>query len=724
MAFVAAPYNMENDQDQQSYWPDHDEADITNEHFYDQFVSFDGGDIQTQFNEVSYNPPSPSLLLGNVEYNFQDLAYATDVAPDMTYGTQAVLTAPFELPSRPTPTLRRKQNFPSVLTNGSIDSHLGPPSQMSEPDLPRVEDISLQSPLTRLPVTEGPSLVDESSMSPKKSGLLNSVYSSIRKAAHRTKLSSKSSQSRIGIMNRDHFKSPAKAEEALPQQLDIKSFSEDQIHVAGPTDSSGLPLSPPLTGRIPPSAVQHGAEHFVTGHFEDPFSDIQPQFPNGISFPPAPGDIRSTTPIATPAMTTDNFYKYAAGMIDLEAPLHRPKQQRSTSIAEWPSEGVLTDDSQLWSDESAGTSSAYMTDNGVPFAGWWDNSNHSKLGQGLTVPNFHHQGLRRASTGVLSSINTSSTRSLGFDLDSVASSQPDEMTYEYNAPEVSGLMIQMPHTQPGSQPEYLAGAPIASDPLSAGFAGPTTMVPHLPPTPNQHFIPAHHGFTEHRRPRPRAPSSGARHHGSLTSPRKSSMHRTASIPVLREESPSPSPAQPASLRQRSASISSIRKKKSWSRQQQQWEQQQLQQHSPHTTPNIPRVPSIPAGLSTLHSSASFGSLNGMANGAAMGYMGSALPMPGLPASGMSSRSNSVSGSGGGGGISLGGVDFVNFTPSDKNVLMTGVAPSGSSKTKARREKEAADRRRRLNETALQAVQAAGGDVGKLRMLDHGYVIET
>jgi hypothetical protein len=59
------------------------------------------------------------------------------------------------------------------------------------------------------------------------------------------------------------------------------------------------------------------------------------------------------------------------------------------------------------------------------------------------------------------------------------------------------------------------------------------------------------------------------------------------------------------------------------------------------------------------------------------------------------------------------VDFVNFTPSDKNLLMTGVAPSGSSKTKARREKEAADRRRRLGEAAVKAVQAAGGDVDKL-----------
>lgn len=104
----------------------------------------------------------------------------------------------------------------------------------------------------------------------------------------------------------------------------------------------------------------------------------------------------------------------------------------------------------------------------------------------------------------------------------------------------------------------------------------------------------------------------------------------------------------------------------------------------------------------------------------MGVVGSMGPIP-SGGSGISSRSSSV---GGGGGISLGGVDFVNYTPFDKNVLMTGVAPSGSSKTKARREKEAADRRRRINEVALQAVQAAGGDVEKLRMLEQGFTLES
>jgi hypothetical protein len=73
------------------------------------------------------------------------------------------------------------------------------------------------------------------------------------------------------------------------------------------------------------------------------------------------------------------------------------------------------------------------------------------------------------------------------------------------------------------------------------------------------------------------------------------------------------------------------------------------------------------------------------------------------------RSRDSSGGSAGGGD----IGFVNFTPSDGGLLMTGVAPSGSSKTKARREREAMERRRRLSEAAMKAVQAAGGDVDKL-----------
>ncbi|GAB7351550.1 hypothetical protein MBLNU459_g2181t1 [Dothideomycetes sp. NU459] len=57
--------------------------------------------------------------------------------------------------------------------------------------------------------------------------------------------------------------------------------------------------------------------------------------------------------------------------------------------------------------------------------------------------------------------------------------------------------------------------------------------------------------------------------------------------------------------------------------------------------------------------------------------------------------------------------FVNFTPSDSAKLLTGVAPSGSSKTKAKREKEAADKRRKLSQAAVKAVFEAGGDIDQL-----------
>lgn len=59
------------------------------------------------------------------------------------------------------------------------------------------------------------------------------------------------------------------------------------------------------------------------------------------------------------------------------------------------------------------------------------------------------------------------------------------------------------------------------------------------------------------------------------------------------------------------------------------------------------------------------------------------------------------------------VSFVNFTAQDSQKILTGVAPSGSSKTKARREQEARERRRKLSEAALNAVRQAGGDVEAL-----------
>lgn len=59
---------------------------------------------------------------------------------------------------------------------------------------------------------------------------------------------------------------------------------------------------------------------------------------------------------------------------------------------------------------------------------------------------------------------------------------------------------------------------------------------------------------------------------------------------------------------------------------------------------------------------------------------------------------------------FGAIDFVNFTPKDARKLLSDVAPSGSSKTRARREQEAREKRKKLGEAALHAVKVAGGDI--------------
>ncbi len=65
--------------------------------------------------------------------------------------------------------------------------------------------------------------------------------------------------------------------------------------------------------------------------------------------------------------------------------------------------------------------------------------------------------------------------------------------------------------------------------------------------------------------------------------------------------------------------------------------------------------------------------------------------------------------------STGQFGFVNLGPNDKSKILTGVAPSGSSKTKARREQEAIEKKRRSSQAALKAVEALGGDVERLKV---------
>ncbi|KAK0643126.1 hypothetical protein B0T16DRAFT_391703 [Cercophora newfieldiana] len=249
----------------------------------------------------------------------------------------------------------------------------------------------------------------------------------------------------------------------------------------------------------------------------------------------------------------------------------------------------------------------------------------------------------------------------------------------------SGLMIHMP------QPRGPASA-VLHPSHQIAMAHPQTSAPahfHYPPPPP---LPNNNSSRRNpdvspRRHKPRAPSSGARHHHHhgqypATSPRKPT--RSTSSSGSMPPSPSPGPA-PWGLHRRSASMqilrppdghpdlthqtqqqSALRKRKSWTT--------SRRVSDSTSTSNSPRKT-----LTTRRASSS--------------NLRSADPSPNL-------------GNSGGGG-------FVNFTPEDHKVLMRGVAPSGSSKTKARRDREAQEQKRKLGEAVRLAVQAAGGDVSKL-----------
>ncbi|KAI5291356.1 hypothetical protein KEM54_005209 [Ascosphaera aggregata] len=62
--------------------------------------------------------------------------------------------------------------------------------------------------------------------------------------------------------------------------------------------------------------------------------------------------------------------------------------------------------------------------------------------------------------------------------------------------------------------------------------------------------------------------------------------------------------------------------------------------------------------------------------------------------------------------------FVNYTMEDKDEILAAVAPSGTMKTRARREQEAREEARRLEEAALAAIRRAGGDPKDLKLFMH------
>ncbi|KAI5927441.1 hypothetical protein F4810DRAFT_722616 [Camillea tinctor] len=662
MAYMAVQYPMDKDKSQINYCQDNDGMAMTGDNFFDQFVTFDMGDSAALGGDLLQNPPSPSLLLNSLDGSLTNSSSNDQDFHSGLPGDEAVFTAAgdqFTIPSHAVATAQSTP-IPEVLTTLAADPILSNGS-ISDSELLRLEGISLKSPNTTASAPPSPPFANPASASPRKHNrFVESVCATIRRATHRSKPSKQKASQRANMPIMNVFQGDINTNHELPGP-GIDDYNGHQIEIKPePIDSNGLPLSPPLTGRIPMDQSSH-AMQFVNGHFDDPFCEdlLAPR----VTINSARG-LDSNTPISTPATDSDLFYQQAMASLETNSYRRQPRPQRNTSSAEWPMEGILTDDdmsASIWP-ASTSPSTTYLSENNgsIPETKWWEtpqaiSENDMQPARHRSEHNLHSHYQNQTQTPGIRHAS-----SLNFSLQSHDQQALDgaNFAFEYTDDDFSGLMIHMP--QPRAPQAAVLSANI-NDALSANYS---LAPPPPPPAAHHQMQQQHHHHAHERRPRPRAPSSGARHHGSLTSPRK--LHHSGSRPYLREESASPTP--------RSATIT-VRKRRSWCRR---------DASSSSSSSHHPRTPSA----STRSRSPSYGGGDG-------GMMG-----------------------GGGGGA--GGIDFVNFTPSDKNVLMTGVAPSGSSKTKARREKEALEKRRRLSEAALKAVRAAGGDIDKL--VSEGFVI--
>ncbi|KAI0538828.1 hypothetical protein GGR58DRAFT_512805 [Xylaria digitata] len=660
MAFTAVQFPRDNDQSQLSLWPDNGELGRS-DNFFDQFLTFDTGDA------VFEDPPSPSILLKDLESELSNSSQPLDLPhADFHTATTSATSQPVTIAPEQISTDQADLN--SAIFSGLTGDPLLGNGSISDSELLHLEGISLKSSPHRGNVT-APSSPTLAPSSPRKHNrFVESVYATFRRVAHPRKPARQEPYQPIDMTSLDAFFDDPKSGVDI-FDLNCNQFINPIVPIKQePMDGHDLPLSPPLTGRIP-NEHQHSLTGFVTGHLDDPFYDDLLNTPTTFY---SSKHQEVNTPMSTPVVNTETFL-HKKVMTPLNTSMgnfrHPQKAYRNTSSAEWPMEGLLTDarfdeDINMWSSAST----AYVVDNGnnMESPNWWEMPQASEALRG--EPTRHQTtnggGVRNNAVHNISMHN-----------------QQADLPYEYNA-ELSGLMIQMP------QPRVPQASVLSSD-LNDQLLGNHTISSsanyHLQSTPTMtrtrtdrmpQYNGKSYGHTE-KRPRPRAPSSGARHHGAQTSPRK--VRHSMSLGHLREEPHSPSPMA-----------------------RQNWHPQHhdgSHSHASHQERQQQRRSSL-----TLRKQRSFSRRSGgepQTPGKSASVTFATTPTPG----------------GGGGG---GGLDFVNFTPNDKNVLMTGVAPSGSSKTKARREQEARDREkeaqeeaRQIREMAYKVVQEVGGDVTRL-----------
>ncbi|KAM7212658.1 regulatory protein weta [Rhypophila decipiens] len=740
MAFTAGDrLSLENKENETFSW--HDTADEPNSgDFFEQYVMLDGTDAgsPTGGGEGSFDslpeahdmpafsspaagslPPHPgqqqqqqpstgSMTNGSITNHSQGVPASTTAQSFQPQHQQS--HANRQTGGRPD-MLHHQQHNTMEQNDLSLSTYeLSGGGSISDSELLKLEGLTMRSPRVNLPPTSAsvPPSPHSRSTSPRKAGRLEAIYAKIRtKAAN---LQGKSRQQpqldmQPPAISTAQMGSPARKAtgKSKPYNLHIKK--------------DHLPLSPPLTGSMADLSHQgptaDNGMQFVNGFLDDPFFD-----PSSLlgSMPQTNGGVGPSTPLHTPLLNT-TFTSSAGGV---------PSQPAIV----WQ---LGPDGKTLWSPGSMDMQrttdpSSFMGGNGDGDDSWWNDSDAMDTDNtGMDNSIFQQQQQQQHAGRNMNNAAMDLTMQQIQQLQQQHQNGGGEFHYPLPPGEdfaASGLMIHMP------QPRTPSAAVLNNS--------------------GQHQS----GAAQSKRPRPKAPSSGARHHhhpsGAMTSPRKT---RTASGSGASggggangngrtTPSPSPTPGEGSGhhpsrrLHRRSASMNTlnnhgiitgggpdglgptqpaaIRKKRSWTGRRLGATEAAAAAAAVVSGGGVPPVPAVPADLLSprqQHQQEQQRNVarrvNSTSSLAAAGNNNSRISRQQQQQQHMVSGSNSA---GGGAGAGLG---FVNFTPQDHNILMTGVAPSGSSKTKARREKEAAEKQRRLSEAVLKAVAAAGGDLAKL-----------
>ncbi|GAB1313943.1 Regulatory protein wetA [Madurella fahalii] len=546
---------------------------------------------------------------------------------------------------------------PSATVLGEARSGGG---SISDSELLKLEGLTMRSPRVQIPHPSAsvPASPPSQSPSPRKAGRLQEFCARIRNKTAMLHGKRQQLEAKLEPDSQASFQAPIMS---TAQMEPVKTRPQQPNSDL----SKPLPLSPPLANAVPGPSNRpvagsnlNGSAGFVNGFPEDPF--LQDDLPSGQFVPPFQlSGSMPHTPLQTPLLD---------GMPAWHLPLSTPNNK------------------PLWTSTAPG---AYfpVINGGVAANGWWDPSADAMDTDPPPVPL------------PLSYPAAANARSASLNL--AIQLEQTQQGFEYPAPPgtegcslaTSGLMIHMP------QPRTATSAVLHSD----------------RPTRADHY---------HRRPKPRAPSSGARHQhynpdGAGLSPRKTRAASGATRGATDPVPPSPTTPGPSRgrLHRRSASMqtltqttpsdptaNAIRKRRSWTgrRTTISASSSTTSLHHHHSHGSLSTLTTTSSSSSARKQHRTPSSASTTATTATPHNHHSRKPTSSATAATVTSGPSGASGDG-----------FVNYTPQDRTLLMTGVAPSGSSKTKARREKEAAERQREFRDRLARMVQAAGGDVSKL-----------